>query len=584
MKRYYTCERSVQILISLLKQHNIKKVIASPGTTNITFVESLRNDSFFEIYSSADERSAGYMACGLASEAGEPVVISCTGATASRNYIPALTEAYYRKIPVLAVTSSQHLSHSGHNIPQMIDRTVQLNDMVKLSVQVPTISSEEDEWATITSVNNALLELRRDSWGPVHINLVTTGDTDFGVKELPTARKIERYNYSSTELPIVKKGRVAIFVGAHKPWSDELTQATDAFCEKYNGVVICDQTSNYRGKYRVLANIVTGQKEYNSPCLSMDLMIHIGDISGAYMKLFPKKVWRVNPDGELRDTFKKLCCIFEMDELSFFHKYVNDFDLLESGENDEYFNAWNAEIKRIRSAIPELPFSNDWAASITSHRLPVNCSLHLGILNSLRAWNMFETPAEITCFCNTGGFGIDGILSTVIGSSLVNKEKLYYCVVGDLAFFYDMNSLGNRHLNNNLRIMLVNNGKGTEFRNYSHPASRLGSDADYYIAAAGHYGNKSGELVKHYAQDLGFEYFSASNKDQFMACIERFITPEITEKPMLFELFTDSENESDALYAMQHIVTNPALSVKEKILNSIGEENYQRLRRLKKKL
>lgn len=71
----------------------------------MTFIGSIQNDSWFEIYSSVDERSAAYLACGLAAETGEPVVISCTGATASRNYMPGLTEAYYRKLPVLAITS-----------------------------------------------------------------------------------------------------------------------------------------------------------------------------------------------------------------------------------------------------------------------------------------------------------------------------------------------------------------------------------------------------------------------------------------------------------------------------------------------
>ena len=90
-EKYYSNERSVQLLISLLKQHDIKKVVASPGTTNITLVASLQHDPWFEIYSSVDERSAAYIACGLAAESGEPVVLSCTGATASRNYLPVLT-------------------------------------------------------------------------------------------------------------------------------------------------------------------------------------------------------------------------------------------------------------------------------------------------------------------------------------------------------------------------------------------------------------------------------------------------------------------------------------------------------------
>ena len=94
MEYYYTAEKNVQMLVYLMKAHGVRKVIASPGTTNVTFVASLQQDPYFEIYSAADERSAAYMAWGLAAESGEPVAISCTGATASRNYIPGLTEAY----------------------------------------------------------------------------------------------------------------------------------------------------------------------------------------------------------------------------------------------------------------------------------------------------------------------------------------------------------------------------------------------------------------------------------------------------------------------------------------------------------
>ena len=84
-----TDERNAQILIQVLKAHGIKKVIASPGTTNACLVSSMQSDPFFEIYSAPEERSGAYMACGMAAESGEPVVLSCTGATASRNYMPA---------------------------------------------------------------------------------------------------------------------------------------------------------------------------------------------------------------------------------------------------------------------------------------------------------------------------------------------------------------------------------------------------------------------------------------------------------------------------------------------------------------
>ena len=132
---FYTSERSVQILISLLKQHGIKKVVASPGTTNITLVASLQQDDWFNMYSSVDERSAAYIACGMAAESGEPVVLTCTGATASRNYLPGLTEAYYRKLPVLVVTFAPDRNEIGHLLPQMLDRQIVPKDVATLGLR-----------------------------------------------------------------------------------------------------------------------------------------------------------------------------------------------------------------------------------------------------------------------------------------------------------------------------------------------------------------------------------------------------------------------------------------------------------------
>ena len=75
MEQYYTNERNVQIVIGLLKAHGIKRIVASPGSTNVTFVASVQQDPWFEIYSCVDERSAAYMACGIALETGEHVYL-----------------------------------------------------------------------------------------------------------------------------------------------------------------------------------------------------------------------------------------------------------------------------------------------------------------------------------------------------------------------------------------------------------------------------------------------------------------------------------------------------------------------------
>lgn len=540
----YTTERNIQILIYLMKVHGIRKIIVSPGTTNASFVYSVQQDRFFELYSAADERSAAYMACGLAEESGEAVALSCTGATASRNYVSGLTEAYYRKLPILAITSTQPDERIGHNFPQVIDRTNPLNDIARISVSVPSVKDWEDEWACEVAVNKAILGLWHRGGGPVHINLGTTYSMDYSVRNLPTARVINRI-VEKDVFPEMPKGKICIFVGAHKTWDEELERVVDEFCAKYNAVVIYDHTSNYKGKYGVMANLVLAQEGKKDDLNDFVLVIHLGNVSGAYLSLRMQQVWRVNQDGEICDTFRKLRYVFEMDEKEFFKGYLNDE--LKVNEEISQVEMWNAEYFRIMEKIPELPFSNIWIASMTAQLLPKNSVLHLGILSSLRSWNFYHVPNEVKVYSNTGGFGIDGCVSTLLGASLADSKKLYYGVVGDLAFFYDMNVLGNRQVGANLRILLINNGGGIEFKNYNHLASRFGEDSNPNIAAMGHYGNKSKLLVKNYAENLGFEYFGVSTKEEYETVLPKFVSEEITDKPMLIEVFTDSEDESRAL-------------------------------------
>ena len=580
MSFYKSAERNVQMLVFLLKEHGIRKVIASPGTTNINFVASVQFDDYFEVYSAVDERSAAYMACGMAAETGEPVVITCTGATASRNYVPGLTEAFYRKLPVLAVTATQHIGRIGQNIPQVIDRRNQMNDLVKYSLHLPMIRDEEDEWAYGVKINEALLELRHRGGGPVHINLETKYGRDFSVKEIKPVKVIRR-DVKPETFPELNAKRVAVYVGAHAAWTDELTKAVDDFCETYNAAVYVDHSSNYAGKYRFFFSLLTDQRACDVPELDVDLMIDIGNVSGAYGYPHAKEVWRVNPDGMIRDTARLLTKVFEADELTFFTTY---------NEKKKSVNAvpvYHAECMKARQRFEEkignLPFSNIWIAQQTAGRLPENSVLHLGILNSLRSWNFFPTPKSVANFVNTGGFGIDGCMSSLIGASLGAPQKLFFGVFGDLAFFYDLNSMGNHHLGCNVRIMLINNGRGTEFRNYSHLASDFGDDADAFMSAAGHFGNQSPELIRHYAQDLGFEYMSASNKEEYRQHMERFLTSELTDKPMLFEVFTNSAEESQALYIINHLVKSKKVKTKQMIKKMIGQKGIRIVKQVLRK-
>lgn len=564
-KRFYTNERNVQIVIALLKAHGIHRVIVSPGTTNMTFVVSIENDPWFHIWSSVDERSASYLACGMAAETGEPVVISCTGATASRNYMPGLTEAYYRKLPVLAITSTRGNYKIGHLIDQQIDRRNIPNDIAIESVTIPMVKDYEDERFCEIEANKAILALKLNGGGPVHINMYTRYSHDFSVREIPHVNTIYRHTIYDKEWPsIPHDGRIVVRIGSHADFTDEQTRAIDEFCATYDAVVCCDHTSGYRGKYEVHGQLVFGQQMWQSSLRNTNLCIHIGEVSGDQFCVNAKHTWRVSPDGALRDTFGNLRRVFMMHETDFFNHYKKK-DCIHT----EYLDSLNKEIDEIKNKIPNLPFSNIWMAQQMHDKLPKGCEIHFGIYHSLRSWNFFKLPMGIQAKCNVGGFGIDGGVSSMIGASLSNSDKLFFGVFGDLAFFYDMNVIGNRHVGNNVRILLINNGKGNEFRNYGHPCFFLGDEADKYIAAAGHYGNMSNLLVKNYAENLGYDYLKAASKEEFISGIEHFLSPHIGDRPILFEVFTETDDESNALETILNIVIDQKAQIKTNIKKAV---------------
>ena len=573
---YYSDEKDILNLVSLLKAHNIKRAIVSPGSTNISLAASLLYDPDFEVYSAVDERSAAYMACGLAAETGEPVVISCTGATASRNYVPALTEAYYRKLPVIAITSSQYFGRVGHYFPQVTDRTSPLNDIVIKSVQIPVARCQEDEWSNNTKINDVLLECRRHGGGPVHINVETTFSKVFDVKNLPKVRVIRRVTLADS-FPEIKAGRIAVFVGSHAVFDDALTREIDTFCANNNAIVICDHTSNYKGKYRVLGGVVQRQIGYTPECRNADLLIHLGQVSGAYYRFPNAPVWRVSPDGEVRDTFKNLNYVFEMRELDFFKAYNKS----SSGEKrNTYFDEWKLEESRLEALNVDLPFSSSWIAQQTAGRLPENAVIHFGILNSLRMWNLFDIKGSIAGYSNVGGFGIDGCISSLIGASLANKSKLYYIVLGDLATYYDINALGNRHIGSNVRILVINNGTGFEMRHRTNRGDVFKEDADILFAAGGHFGKQSRELLKHFSTDLGFEYLAADTKEEYLKELPKFVSNTPASKPILFEVFVKVEDEYNAFEKTQYLIQGSTSVAKNTVRNLIGEKGVQTLKNM----
>lgn len=574
----YTSEKNIQILLSLLKAHGVFDIFISPGSMNHILAACVQDDPDFRVYSCIDERSAAYMACGMAEEKGRPVALSCTGATASRDYMPGLTEAFYRKLPILAITSLSTRQFVGQLMGQQIDRSQQPKDAVVESVYIPPVKDEKERLVCEREVNKALLALTFNGGGPVHIDLGTT----FGkleVDKLPEARVIRRYTHRDS-LPIIPQGRIAVMMGVHGYIDEELEIAIDAFCATNDAIVITPNPRSYRGKYAVNASLLFSQLGYNGPLNKMDLMIHIGEVNtdavGFVVK--PKDVWRVSEDGLVKDRYDKMTAVFQMSELEFFTHYSED-GVNKDSQLLEFEEADNA----IRALIPELPFSNGWMMQRLAPMIPVEAKMHLGILNSVRAFDYAKPQHKLITYANTGGFGIDGCISSMVGASMASPGTEFYGVFGDLVFFYDMNVFGNRHVGNNLHIIVVNNDGGQQFRNFDHPASKMGEKAYPFIVAEGHYGPKSHSLIKNYVQDLGLRYLSASTKEEFEAALPEFMK---TGQSVVLEAFTDKEYENEALLSLRNLIPADKSitgSLKNAVLNHLSEENVVRLKKIFKK-
>lgn len=580
----YSKNKSVQLLVALLIENGIKKVIISPGTTNLEFTAALQYNGGFELFSAIDERSAAYMACGMASISGEVIAITCTEATASRDYFPGITEAYYRKLPILTITGVHKYSYVGNLMPQVIDRSISPKDTFTYKVQLPIIKDQEDYYHTIFEINKALLELKRNGGGPVHIDLPCCDNNyDFSETELPRVKTVKRY-YCGDTLPSIRAEKVAIFIGNHKNFDEKTTLLIEKFCGQYNAVVFCDHTSGYYGKYAIHAGVLSFQSCEYDIFKQIDLLIHLGETTGdepTQKRLIgAQTIWRVCSDGELRNTFGKLDCVFQMDEKTFFSNYDIQVEKVCS-----YYLTCKMAVDEMKINENILPFSNAYVAAKFTNAIPDGSSVYLGVSNTIRSWTLFSFKNKVKTYSNVGCRGIDGILSSAVGVSLVNSQELTFCVIGDLMFFYDMNAIGNRDITNNLRVIVINNNGGGVFKLDGAPGYRFfgETDTDKYIAAANHFNPCSKSVIKNYVESLGFKYISANTKEELNIVINDFCSKE-SESPILLEVFTNSEDDRVALRNIRAIKASKLEHLKQKAKGVIGEKGISIARNVFKKL
>lgn len=554
----YSQAKNVQIVTALLKEHGIHQMVISPGGTNAPFVKGIQDDPFFTCYSVVDERSALYFAIGIYLATGKPVAMCCTSAQATRNYIPGLTEAFYKHVPILAITFSKHPQYIGQDYMQAPNQTSLPVDAVRRSFSLPYVSNEHDRLHCERLVNEAILELTHLVPAPVQLN-VPMLDNELGLytdEALPNVKVIKRFGIDDLSEVNLDGKKILVVVGENQGYNDK---SIIAFAQTHNALIYVNQLSNMRNNFTIEGNLMLtciSQEVFDSDYCP-DILITIGGQTGDY-PLYHKLAestcdyehWRISVGGKIVDTYDHLTRVYECNLDDFFN------NVKPSINDGKYLEKWKSFTDNYNTSI-DLPLSNALAAQYLSSKIPENSYVNFAILNSLRIWNLFHLKNKVKCFCNVGAFGIDGGMSTFFGQSVVTNE-LCYMVIGDLAFLYDMNSLSIRHIRNNVRIILVNNGGGMEFKYGADDHTQ--KSINRYIAAAGHFSNADGWAITN-----GFDYIPVKSKEDFIRKAARL--NEESEKPILMEIFTNEGFERESYRSIKR--ANDPRTFAEKVVGRL---------------
>ena len=483
-------KESVLQLASLLHAHGVRHAVLCPGSRCAPIVHTLLECGLFTCHRVTDERSAAFVALGLAQHSGNPAAVVCTSGTALLNMHPAVAEAYYQQVPLVVVSADRPAAWIGQRDGQTLPQPHVFGSLARRSVDVPEIHDGESAWHANRLINEALLECRHRVAGPVHINMPLSEPLyQFTTPQLPGVRAITR----CTALPRALPARTMLLFGQmHAP----LDAPQGYLC-------VAENLSNSRGIRRI--DELVDDTSLPVPQLVITLGGHILSKKWKrYLRHNKVEHWHVCPEGTVADTFCTLTHVLEMQPADFLRALPPCADAT-------FADAW----KRAENALPAPDTEHDLALAATRavmELLQPGDTLQLANSSAVRFAQRFPLTDGVHVRCNRGTSGIEGSLSTAVGCAAACAPARCLCIIGDLSFFYDMNALWNAVGRDNLRIVLLNNGGGRIFDTLpGMPAQGASHDAIAGVHA---------QSAQAWAQSCGMSYLSASTHAELPAAVQ----------------------------------------------------------------
>ena len=543
-------------MAEIMFRKGIQHVVVSPGSRNAPAIIQFSRNGKLKLTSIVDERSAGFYALGMALELQQTVALLCTSGSAAINYGPALSEAFYQKVPLLVVTADRPVAWIDQGDGQTIKQSQIFANFVRKSYQLPQqLNNETDAWYFDRLVNEAIDQTRFPAQGPVHLNLPL--DEPLYDLEVPHPTQEVRLIEMAETTPILAPQRMEnlaeiwnstprklILVGQTPP-NEHLQEVLLSLADDPSVMVLTETTSNVSAPLWVgcIDRVIEGltNKDTN---FAPELLLTLGGaivskkIKALLRLMKPRHHWHVSndPTEYYLDTYQSMTLTIPMDGLSF----LTALSAVAKPLNSFYRMVWqhrNLERKlEHQRYLDVLPFSDLKVFGLINQHLPPGSQVHLANSTPVRYAQLFDYDRPLVFRSNRGTSGIDGCISTAAGAASVNPAPATV-ISGDIGFLYDSNALWNAQLAKNLRIVVINNRGGNIFRVLPGPDQYR--EMEPFLETAHQYD------VRGLAGNFGVPYFSASHEVELLEVLPNFYAD--SGKPALLEIFTPAAESAEIL-------------------------------------
>jgi 2-succinyl-5-enolpyruvyl-6-hydroxy-3-cyclohexene-1-carboxylate synthase len=544
-------------LVAICAAQGIRQVILSPGSRCAPLTLAFARHPEMEVRTISDERSAAFIALGMAQQLKEPVVLVCTSGSAALNYFPAIAEAIFQQIPLLVLTADRPPEWVDQWDGQTIFQEEVYGKHVKKSFRFPDSFVHPDQVRHAHRIcNEAILLSRQFPAGPVHLNIPLRepfypeeGETFHFPKHPsvfsmePSEIRLSDPTLGKLKLELANFKRILVVPGQQDK-NPALGAILESLAENQQAVVVADCLSNLQGKGTItLHDHWLGREELHA-ALAPDLVISFGkSIISKSLKLFLRKQdvphWHIQPDGQAKDTYSGLTRILASEPLAFLTWMSTSLPSLES----DFAQRWQLLEEQVATALPkalkEVEFGEYPAVKQVLDALPANGQLHVANSMAIRYVNFLGRRTQAV-YCNRGTSGVDGSNSTAVGASLVSQTPVTL-LTGDLAFFYDRNAFWHKYPMPNLRVIVLNNHAGGIFRLIDGPAKQPELEEFFETSQALN--------AAHLAAEYGFGYDLVTNAQELDQALASFF--EESAAPKILEIESVSATNAAILKAVK---------------------------------